>query len=150
ALLGAVLGLFPIACDPGDGEDPTAEELIVDDEEELDEVLVAAAETPDDDDDDSPAADVDLAALRDPLGFVFKPAIGFFTPPSSCDSHQVVTGVTCTGDCSNLAIECHDYGGAAFGTNTWSNFISEELPSNSKECDINQYITGMSCDGWWC
>lgn len=156
-----------IACDPSsdlerdaalreDDDDDAQDELAADvdepeeDDGELDPEPPARAPSSDDGVED-PVADVDLAMRPDSQGFAFRPEIlGDGSPPVSCNSHQVITGVTCTGDCTNLQVECHDYAGMPFSARQWKAFISEEAPNNSRDCPVGQYVTGMHCDGGWC
>ncbi len=169
--LTAALAIFGLtgACDMEEPEDHARLEAELELEDELADELAGAAELEDDealDDDEAmedavlvvdlalPSSepgidvpDVGLMAEPDVEGYVWRPWISEETPPATCSSGQIVTGVDCSGPyCDNVQIECHGFGGA-HGTRTWSSWFWE---NSGRECSGKGYITGLACKDSYC
>jgi hypothetical protein len=162
--------LVTLGCDPAD-EPVSGDELLIEDDEDIDALAANPADEDELDDEEeldeadaapeatitdgplpaleSRAPDFDLTAVPDVVRYAWT-GVWFSeeTPPSTCPSANLVTGVACWGGwCNDMQLECH--GQYALGGTSWTSWFSEE-GTNYKICDGNGYVSGMACQGFWC
>ena len=162
--------LVTLGCDPAD-EPVSDDELLTEDDQDID----ALAANPADEDEldegeeldevDAEAVatitegplpvlearvhDFDLTAAIGPMRYAWT-GVWFSeeTPPSTCPTNNLVTGVACSDWwCNNMQLECNPT--TTLGGSWWTSWFSEE-GTNYRICEGNGYVSGMACQGFWC